>query len=363
MASDPLPSVAMALQNKSFQVASTLVIAAIGAGFAFASGAPAPFLVGPALLVALSALLGLPVQIPVWLRNLCFIIIGLTMGAGVTPEVIETARQWPFSFVILAIALLLIILIGKWLLVRKWHYDPMTALMSVVPGHLSYVLGLSAETKGDLATIGVVQSIRLLALTILVPFAVVFIGIDAGVPVGPVVVMPFFAFALSMAISLAVGFVLERFKLPAAYLIAGLLWSTGSHITGTIDGTVAPNIGTPAFIIMGALIGTRFTGVTIAMLKRAFVAGTSVTLVAFGISAFAAWLVSLFVDVPMSQLLIAFAPGGVETMAAMAVSMNADPAFVAAHHVMRLLILTFLAPIMLSLTRSSSDVSKSKTGN
>lgn len=361
MASDPPPSAALSLQNTSIQVALTLVIAAVGAGIAFASGAPAAFLVGPALAVALSGLAGLPVHIPVWLRNLCFIIIGLSMGAGVTPEVITTAKQWPFSFVILAVALLLIILIGKWMLVHKWRYDPMTALLSVVPGHLSYVLGLSAETKGDLATIGIVQSIRLLALTILVPFAVIFIGIDAGAAEATFVVMPLFAFVLSMSISFVVGFVLDRLKLPAAYLIAGLLWSTGSHITGTIDGTVTPFIGTPAFITMGALIGTRFSGVTFTMLKRAFVAGTCVTLVAFGVSAFAAWLVSLFVDAPMSQLLIAFAPGGVETMAAMAVSMNADPAFVAAHHVMRLLILTFLAPLMLGIARSSKGATNSNS--
>lgn len=359
MASDLPPSAALSLQNPSIQVALTLVIAAIGAGIAFAVGAPAPFLVGPALTVALSGLAGLPVHIPVWLRNLCFIIIGLSMGAGVTPEVISTAKQWPFSFVILAVALVLIILVGKWMLVSKWNYDPMTALLSVVPGHLSYILGLSAETKGDLATIGIVQSIRLLALTILVPFAVVFIGIDTGSSANSVVVMPWLAFAVSMAAAFVAGFVLDRLKLPAAYLIAGLLFSTGTHITGLIDGTVTPFIGGPAFVTMGALIGTRFSGVTFTMLKRAFVAGTCVTLVAFGFSAFAAWLVSLFVDAPMSQLLIAFAPGGVETMAAMAVSMNADPAFVAAHHVMRLLILTFLAPLMLGFARSSHNAANS----
>lgn len=358
MASDPPPSGALSLQNPSIQVALTMVIAGIGAGIAFAVGAPAPFLIGPALFVALSGLFGLPVHIPVWLRNLCFIIIGLSMGAGVTPDVITTAKQWPLSFVILAIALVLIILIGKWMLTSRWRYDPMTALLAVVPGHLSYVLGLSAETKGDLATIGIVQSIRLLALTILVPFAIVFIGIDAGASSGVLVVMPWLAFIVSMVAAFIGGFVLDRLRLPAAYLIAGLFFSTGSHITGAIDGTVTPLIGTPAFVTMGALIGTRFSGVTFAMLKRAFVAGTCVTLVAFGLSAFAAWLVSLFVDAPISQVLIAFAPGGVETMAAMAISMNADPAFVAAHHVMRLLILTFLAPLMLGMARSSGSATK-----
>lgn len=361
MASNSPLSETFSLQNGSMQVALTLSIATGGAMFAYLINAPAPFLVGPAMLVALSGLFGLPVLIPIWMRNLCFIIIGLTMGAGVTPEVLVTAKQWPLSFIILAITLVVIIIVGKWMLVKKWHYDPLTALLAVVPGHLSYILGLSAETKGDLATIGIVQSIRLLALTILVPFAVVFVGMDTGLTNRSIVTMPWLAFGFSMAVSFLFGFVLDRFKLPAAYLIAGLFWSTGTHITGAIDGTVTTFVAAPAFVTMGALIGTRFAGVTFTMLKRAFIAGTCVTLVAFGFSAFAAWLVSLFVDAPMSQLLIAFAPGGVETMAAMAVSLDADPAFVAAHHVMRLLILTFLAPLMLSLVRPSDSITKTRS--
>jgi len=55
---------------------------------------------------------------------------------------------------------------------------------------------------------------------------------------------------------------------------------------------------------------------------------------------------------PLMQLLIAFAPGGVETMAAMSVLLDADPAFVAAHHVLRLFVLTALVPIVLRLRKA-----------
>lgn len=335
-------------------IAITMTLAALGAGAAYMLGSPAPFLVGSSLAVTCAALAGITVSIPIHLRNACFAIIGLSMGAGVTPDVVETAKQWPQSFVVLGLSLIVIIQVCRRLLTAFWQIDPMTALLSVVPGHLSYVLGLSADSSGDLPTISVIQSLRVLALTILVPFAVVLLGFETGAFGLPVENMPPAMFGLSIVIAFALGFVLNRMRLPAAYLLGGLIWSTGSHITGTIEGTVSPLAAIPAFITMGALIGTRFYGVTLALLKRAFLAGVFVTLAAFCISAMAAWVVSSFVDAPVSHLLIAFAPGGVETMAAMAVSMNADPAFVAAHHVMRLFILTFLAPIMLSLARRSS---------
>jgi hypothetical protein len=47
-------------------------------------------------------------------------------------------------------------------------------------------------------------------------------------------------------------------------------------------------------------------------------------------------------------LIVAYAPGGVEAMAAIAVQLGLAPAFVAAHHVARLLVLTLLVPLLLA---------------
>ena len=47
----------------------------------------------------------------------------------------------------------------------------------------------------------------------------------------------------------------------------------------------------------------------------------------------APWLLGL----PFGQLWLAYAPGGVEAMAAMALALSLDPAFVGAHHVLRIL--------------------------
>jgi uncharacterized membrane protein AbrB (regulator of aidB expression) len=57
------------------------------------------------------------------------------------------------------------------------------------------------------------------------------------------------------------------------------------------------------------------------------------------------------VDLPAAALLLAFAPGGVEVMAALAVETGLEPAFVAAHHVFRLMLLSVLVPILLARER------------
>ncbi len=325
----------------------TLAAGAVGAAGAWSLGFPAPALTGPALLVSILSVAGLKTFVPDLLRNACFVIIGLSMGTGVTPEVYETARQWPASFLLLGISIIVIFLLCRATLRHFWKQDRDTAILSSLPGHLSYVLGLSSDTKGDFATISVVQSTRVLSLTLLVPFAVSMMGFDASVMGPPGAKMGFPALAISVALALVLGLGLARLRVPAALLIAGMALSTISHLSGLVVGHVPLWASVPAFILMGGLIGSRFSGTSFATVRRAFGAGLAVTLIALLVTLVFSLLLVQFVDLPLPQVLIAFAPGGVESMAAMAVIMKADPSFVGAHHIWRLVILTFLAPLII----------------
>ncbi len=110
-------------------------------------------------------------------------------------------------------------------------------------------------------------------------------------------------------------------------------------------------LSVPCFIVMGAMIGTRFSGVRPRDLARFAGAGVITTVIAVGIAGAAAWFASWLTGLPLGPMLVAFAPGGVETMAAIALLINADPAFVAAHHVMRLFILLALVPLFLGSSK------------
>ncbi|MEP5008561.1 AbrB family transcriptional regulator, partial [Roseobacter sp.] len=72
---------------------------------------------------------------------------------------------------------------------------------------------------------------------------------------------------------------------------------------------------------------------------------TSVTLL---LSAAFAIPVAWFLMVPVSHVVVAFAPGGLETMIAMGALLGADAGFVAGCHLGRLLLLPVLLPTMLA---------------
>lgn len=323
----------------------TFGIAAIGAGMTFALSFPAPFLTGPAIAVTLAGLVGIKTEaLPPRLRDVVFVILGLTIGQGVTPDVLGAIQTWPVTLAALAGSLIAIILIIPAILVRFWSMDAVTAFLASSPGHLSYVLGLSEGVKADLRTVSIVQSIRVLALTLLVPVAVTLAGqapqqalkVPAETALLPLFVMIVFAgFA---------GYLLQRLRLPAAYLIGGMLVSVVAHVTGLVSGVMSSWLAAAAFISLGGLIGSRFSGVTWLQLRHALGAGVLVTVLSVVLAAVFALIAHWITGMDLIAVLIAFAPGGLETMAAMSVILGIDPTFVASHHIARLLILTAIVP-------------------
>ncbi|MCY0096300.1 AbrB family transcriptional regulator [Hoeflea ulvae] len=323
----------------------TFGIGLLGAAVTYALSFPAPFLTGPAIAVTLAGLAGIRTKaLPQRLRDVVFVILGLTIGQGVTPEVFGAMRVWPVTLAALGASLFAIIFFTRAALMRFWSMDAATAFLSSSPGHLSYVLGLSEGVKADLKIVSIVQSIRVLALTLLVPVAVTLTGqIPDGIQQAPVETAPGPLLGLILAAGLA-GYVLQRLNLPAAYLIGGMLVSVAAHVTGLVSGVMSYWLAAAAFVSLGGLIGSRFSGVTRRDLARAFSAGVVVTVLGVVLAAVFALLAHWITGMDLIAILIAFAPGGLETMAAMSVILGIDPTFVATHHVARLLMLTAIVP-------------------
>lgn len=84
------------------------------------------------------------------------------------------------------------------------------------------------------------------------------------------------------------------------------------------------------------------------LLKRAAFGGVMLTLIGLVISITAASLIAYLTNLPLIDVIIAFAPGGLETMVAMGAIVDADPTYVAIHHVARLFFLSIFVPLVLS---------------
>jgi membrane AbrB-like protein len=332
---------------------NTAVALAAAFGGAFVGqylGLPAGSLLGSTFAVTVAAMLGLRPTVPPFLRDIGFCIIAVSLGSGVTPDILSELARWPLSLAMLGLTVLAVMLVCGSILRRMFGADTPTALLATSPGALSYTLALADDRGADLRFVMVLQSLRLFLITMLLPPLVGYA--EGGVEAGAQSAFPHIGYAVA-AILLAATFIfgtaMTRLRAPAPFIMAGLLISGFAHATGLVSGRLADPVVFFGFTIIGAVIGARFAGISGSDLKRLAIAGAVSTTVAVTLSMACAWAVSRLLALPFGQVWVSFAPGGVEGMSSIALALGYDPVYVAVHHVFRILLLIMILPVLIAM--------------
>ncbi|MDP5085507.1 MAG: AbrB family transcriptional regulator [Yoonia sp.] len=330
-----------------------LAALAIGGGggvLALGLGLPAAALIGSTFAVALAATLRLPLALHPRLRDLAFAVIGISLGAGVEAEALNQIGAWSVSLAMLLACLATTLFVGTVLLQRVFGMDRNTAILATSPGTMSNAIALALEGRGDATTILILQMIRLLVLVTIVPPVAMLIDADSGfAPATPMDLAPL---AILVGVALALGLWGARAGIPAACLLFGMIVSAAAHVAGLAHGPAPTWVVNASFVITGAALGARLTAVTGSQLLRMSKAGLLLVTSAVAVSLCFAGLTHILTGLPLAQIWIAFAPGGVEAMAAIGLALGYDPAYVAIHHFARILALVVSIPFILSWFRS-----------
>jgi hypothetical protein len=309
---------------------------------------------GGSLAVAAAALSGVKVVIPDWLRNIAFLLTGMSMGANVARDSLALMIQWPLSLAALAVELVVIVAGTGYMLRKLFRLDRGTAYLSSFPGHLSFVMSIAAAGVGDPRQITIIQVIRILMLTACVPIGALFLPAGELAAARPSVEMPLQTLLLVGGLCAATGFAFVKLRVPAGYALGAMAAAMAAKLTGFFDGSMPPPLLLVAFMLVGAVIGSRFSGITRDEFRRAAIGGVIATLMTVAIVTAAAYGVSRFVDIPFGQIWLGLSPGALEGMGALGIALGFDTAFIAAHHVARLLMLTIAIPAVTMLVREKS---------
>ncbi len=327
---------------------TTIFIGSLGALSAWLISAPAPFLTGPATFVTISALIfHIKCQIALPLRNTSFVIIGISTAEGINSKVLDNILKWPVSLLIMTFCIVLLVIFGKYLFQTFFKMERNDAILASTPGHLSYVLSLSESGSGNTVIISVIQSIRVLTLTLAVPITITFFAdFDMQKTIPQKLILSYTHLIILITFSGLVGLLLFKFKTPAAFLLGGMFSSTIGHGFEFTPGIVPETLTVLAFIVLGSLIGSRFTGISLEIFKSCIIKGGLFTALSLIISLIGAFVISNLTGFKLIEVLIALAPGGLETMIVMGQLVGADPAFVAFHHLARLFVLLIVLSIL-----------------
>lgn len=329
-------------------VALTFTIGTAGGAVFYLSGFPAPWLTGSVVAVSIAVLGGIKLTMPTVVRQIAFLVLGVSIGSGIDAEIVSGVVNWPASLAVLCVAVILTVVSCTAFLSSKSDWNRSTAFFSSLPGALSYVIAMSMQSDANTPLVVLAQMLRVVTLLLVLPLI---ISSYTPAPVSAVTAVNsgiLQELAIFAAGALA-GFVLDRVKFPAGMLFGGMLASGALHVSGLVDGRVHPEILFPSQILLGCLMGLRFSGTNPRLLLRALGPSVGAFAIALVISGGSAVLVSWLFALPLNQLLLAYAPGALEMMIILAFILGLDPAFIAVHHLVRFIGIALTLPLLVRL--------------
>lgn len=330
----------------------TLAIAAAGALFFVWINFPAGLICGSMLAVAAAALAGRPMSVPAPLAMTTFFIIGVSLGAVVTPQTLHGIVDWPVSMALISISTLCMT-VGTMCYLRFVHgWDMKSALYGGCPGGMAQVITLAVQGGADVRGVAIVQTVRVVFISVSVPAGLALMGFaaPATATLGAATFNASWLHLLIMVVfSLATAKLLGLIRFPASMVFGAMLGSGILHGTGYIDAALPWWFVSGAVVVMGATVGQRFANTPPRMLFAYMGAALGSFAVASAICTAFAVLVSVLTSARVADLIISFSPGAQDTMMVLALSLNIDPVFVGAHQLSRFLTVSLTLPIFVRL--------------
>ncbi|CAL8979544.1 hypothetical protein RHODGE_RHODGE_04992 [Rhodoplanes serenus] len=336
----------------------TLLIAAAGAVLFDLARIPAAWLAGAMVATAAAALAGRPMGVPRPVARCFFVIVGLSLGSVVNPASLQGLATWPASIVAVVVAMGCVTLACTLYLRRIHGWDILTALFAAVPGALSQVLVHTAEENADLRAVAIVQTIRVVILTVGVPAVLAALGHGgptslAAAPSGLLDAPAELAVLVGLAVVVAV--VLVRVGFPGGLMIGPMTVSAVLHGTGLVTVTLPAWITIAGMIGLGAISGARFSGTPVRLVLSFLAAALGSFAVAIVVTAAFVLTVTALTGLRLGDLTVAFAPGAIDAMMVLALALHIDPVFVGAHHIVRVFAVSFSLPVVIRYVKRRRD--------
>ncbi|MEO0681015.1 MAG: AbrB family transcriptional regulator [Pseudomonadota bacterium] len=326
-----------------------LAVGAAGGAAAEAAGVPLAWMLGAMALCMILRLAGAPLEVPMWFRTLFMGLIGLFLGESFGQADAAQLARWPLT---LALAVIYVPVAGAlcfWLFVGLRAFPRATALLCALPGGLTAVAMFAEQAGGDERRVALFHALRV-AFVVLIAPVIAFVWLGLPKPTDEIFaeggVLTAGDAALLGAVSLACAWGVARAGWPLPYLMGPLIASALLRFPGLIEGGLPGWLVEVALLVSGASIGSRFHGVGWRFFGAVAMWTALGTLLLMAVSLVFAWAVSAGLGVNLFAALLAYAPGGVAEMSLIALAIDADPAFVATHHMARIFAILFALPFI-----------------
>jgi membrane AbrB-like protein len=345
------------------RTALTLLLACAAAQLCVWLGTPIPWMIGPLVATSLVSVLGAPTESWIPLRNAGQWVIGTALGLYFTPAVgALVAGLWWGVALGIAWALALGLGFGAWM--RRVHAGHLSGLTPAQLRSTTYFAGsiggasemtLIAERQGartDL--VAAAHSLRVLLVTLTVPFAMQFWGVSGldALPPASRVVQASGLLWLGL-LTLAGVLLMRRLRRANPWFMGALLVTMLLTLSGVTLSAIPGWLSAAAQLVIGVSLGARFNPAFVHTAPRWLASVAFASAVMMGLCAGFAWLLAALTGLHPATLVLGTAPGGIAEMAITAKVLQLGVPVVTAFQVCRLVAVLVLAePVYRWLSRN-----------
>ena len=351
-------ALAIPSRARTLNVLETLAIGTAGGLLFLWAHLPGGLISGAMIAVGVAAIAGRPLALPPILTQTVLVLLGISLGSLMSRQLLLHVSAYPLTIALLALATFCSTF-GSSVYLQRFHgWDRTSAFLAGSPGALSQIIVLAVEKGANVSAIAVVQTVRVILLTAALPLLLALTGLaPSSSPAMTFAIASPLELTALIAASVAVALVLRLAKFPASWMFGAMIGSSVLHGTGLIEGGLPPWVRGIALIGIGALIGSRFARMRPKTLLSHVNAALGSFAIAILITGVFVTVIALTTQVRLSDVVVAFAPGAMDAMLALALTLHIDPIFVGAHHLSRFVFVTIATPGIVHLFgRPQEDV-------
>ncbi|WP_409295969.1 AbrB family transcriptional regulator [Pseudomonas sp. KCJK8670] len=277
-------------------------------------------------------------------------IIGIGIGLHFTPAVVEQVSSHFALIFFGALLTTLSSVIGVWML-RRTGEDRATAFFASMPGGSGEMVNLGARNGAVLSQVAAAQSLRVLAVVLVVPALFKFLLGD-GIPLNHAGSVSWSWLALIVPLSILAGLAWQRLRQPNPWLFGPLLVAATVSLAGNLQIALPNGASQIGQWLIGSGLACHFNR---AFFRRApsFLGRTLIaTALCMLIAGSAAWALSVMTGLDLRSLTLGMMPGGIAEMSLTAETLQLSVPLVTALQVMRLLMVLFLAEPLFRLWKT-----------
>jgi uncharacterized protein len=314
-------------------------------------GIPAAWLVGP-MVVAVAWALAWPEhpRVPRWARTASLAVVGGVLAATFTPSVLPLLASNLLPVILMVGGTLLLSLAIGFLLTRVAHLDGKTAALGTLPGAASGMLAMSGPLGADPRLVAVMQYTRVVVVIFsaavvsrfglvpgTAPQPISAQGLQSTAAQGTTLVHDaWLTYGLTALVVTTGAWMGTRLRLPAGALIGPLVLGVALEELGMMHLSWPPGLPQAAFLVLGVYVGLLFDRASIKRAGRLFplilASAVGLTVACAGLG----WALATLTPINGLTAYLATAPGGIDSVAIMALGSGADAPLVLAVQTLRL---------------------------